>query len=43
LAELHAQVQEGLADIAARRVCDFDAECIIRKGEERLAVRGACA
>jgi antitoxin ParD1/3/4 len=43
LGELRAQVQEGLADIAAGRVRDFDAERIIRKGEEQLAVRDACA
>jgi len=43
LGELRAQVQEGLADIAAGRVREFDAERIIRKGEEQLAVRDACA
>ena len=43
LAELRAQVQEGLADIAAGRVRDFDAARIIRKGEEQLAARDACA
>lgn len=37
LGELRAQVQEGLASIAAGRVGDFDAECIIRQGEEQLA------
>jgi antitoxin ParD1/3/4 len=43
LGELRAQVQEGLADIAAGRVRDFDAERIIRKGKEQLAVCDACA
>jgi antitoxin ParD1/3/4 len=35
LAEMRAQIQEGLADIEAGRVSDFDAERIIRRGEER--------
>ena len=43
LGELRAQVQEGLADIAAGRVRDFDAARIIRKGEEQFAVHDACA
>jgi antitoxin ParD1/3/4 len=43
LAELRAQVQAGLDDIAAGRVRDFDAARIIRKGEEPLAARDACA
>jgi antitoxin ParD1/3/4 len=43
LGELRTQVQEGLADIAAGRVRDFDAERIIRKGKEQLAVCDACA
>lgn len=43
LAELRARIQEGLADIAAGRVRDFDAARIIRKGEEQLAARDACA
>jgi antitoxin ParD1/3/4 len=36
LAELRAQVEAGLADIEAGRVRDFDAERIIRRGEQRL-------
>ena len=42
-ADLRAKVQEGLDDIAAGRVHDFDAERIIRKGEERLKGRDASA
>ncbi len=38
-----AQVQQWLADIAVGRVRDFNAERIICKGEEQLAVRDACA
>jgi len=36
LKELRTKVQEGLADIEAGRVRDFDPERIIRKGEEQL-------
>lgn len=36
LGELRAKVQEGLADLEAGRVQDFDAERIIRKGEQQL-------
>jgi antitoxin ParD1/3/4 len=43
LGELRAKVQEGLADIEAGRVRDFDAERIIRKGEEQLQGRDGCA
>ncbi len=39
LADLRAAVQEGLDDIEAGRVRDFDAERIIRRGEERLQRR----
>jgi len=39
LADLRAKIQEGLADIDAGRVSDFDAERIIRKGEDRLQDR----
>jgi antitoxin ParD1/3/4 len=38
-ADLRAAVQEGLDDIEAGRVRDFDAERIIRRGEERLQRR----
>jgi antitoxin ParD1/3/4 len=41
LADLRAAVQEGLDDIEAGRVRDFDAERIIRQGEERLQRRAA--
>jgi antitoxin ParD1/3/4 len=41
LGELRAKVQEGLADIEAGRVHDFDAERIIRKGEEQVQDRVA--
>ena len=43
LADLRTKIQEGLDDIAAGRVHDFDAERIIRKGEERLKDRDASA
>ncbi|MGA7979834.1 MAG: type II toxin-antitoxin system ParD family antitoxin [Chromatiaceae bacterium] len=36
LTELRARVQEGLSDIEAGRVHDFDAARIIRKGEQQL-------
>jgi len=36
LIELRARVQEGLSDIEAGRVHDFDAARIIRKGEQQL-------
>ena len=36
LKELRTKVQQGLADIEAGRVRDFDPERIIRKGEEQL-------
>jgi antitoxin ParD1/3/4 len=36
LAELRAKVREGLADIEAGRVNNFDAERIIRKGKQQL-------
>ena len=36
LHELRKKVQQGLADIEAGRVSDFDPERIIRKGEEQL-------
>ena len=34
--ELRTKVQQGLADIKAGRVREFDPERIIRKGEEQL-------
>jgi antitoxin ParD1/3/4 len=43
LADLRAKIEEGLADIAAGRVRDFDAERIIGKGEARLRERDASA
>jgi antitoxin ParD1/3/4 len=43
LADLRAKIEEGLADIDAGRVRDFDAERIIRKGEARLPKRDASA
>jgi len=43
LAELRAQVQEGLSDIEAGRVHDFDAARIIRKGEKQLHNPDPCA
>jgi len=43
LADLRAKIEEGLADIDAGRVRDFDAERIIRKGEARLRERDASA
>ena len=43
LGELRAKVHEGLADIEAGRVHDFDAERIIRRGEEQLQGRDGCA
>jgi len=36
LRELRAKVRQGLDDIEAGRVYDFDSERIIRKGEEQL-------
>jgi antitoxin ParD1/3/4 len=36
LRELRNHVQQGLDDIEAGRVHDFDAERIIKKGEEQL-------
>ena len=41
LADLRVAIQEGLDDIEAGRVRDFDAERIIRRGEERLQSRAA--
>lgn len=36
LAELRARVREGLSDIEAGRVNDFDVERIIRRGKQQL-------
>lgn len=36
-AELRTDVQEGMDDIAAGRVRDFDAERIIKRGRKKLA------
>ncbi len=40
-AKLKAMIQEGLDDIAAGRVYDFDADEIIREAKERRARRCA--
>ena len=42
LKELRTKVQEGLADIEAGRVRDFDPERIIQKGEEESQHPEAC-
>ena len=39
LLELRKEIAEGLADIEAGRVSDFDPQEIIRKGEELLAAQ----
>jgi len=39
LASLKADIDQGLADIAAGRVEPFDVESIIAQGRQRLAVR----
>jgi len=39
LATLRADINQGLADIAAGRVTAFDAERIIARGKKRLAAR----
>jgi len=39
LATLKADIDQGLADIAAGRVRTFDAERIIAQGKQRLAAR----
>jgi len=39
LATLKADIDQGLADIAAGRVNAFDAERIIAQGKQRLAAR----
>jgi antitoxin ParD1/3/4 len=39
IAELKAEIDRGLADIAEGRVKDFDAERIIRRGRKLLADR----
>ena len=43
LAELRADIAEGLDDIAAGRVSDFDADQIIEEGKERLRARKSSA
>jgi antitoxin ParD1/3/4 len=42
-AELRADVQKGIDDIAAGRVQDFDAERIIERGRKKLADRSPSA
>ncbi len=37
---LRADIKEGLDDIAAGRVSDFDANRIVEEGKRRLARRG---
>src|SRR5271168_5030311 len=39
LAELKADIARGLADVAAGRIADFDAERIIARGRKLLADR----
>jgi len=39
LATLQADIHQGLADVAAGRVHDFDAERIIERGRQLLAAR----
>lgn len=43
LTELRADIAEGLDDIAAGRVSDFDADQIIKEGKERLRARKSSA
>ena len=43
LAALKAAIDEGLTDLAAGRVQDFDAKRIIRRGRRLLANRSASA
>ncbi len=43
LAELRADIAEGLDDIAAGRVSDFDANQIIEEGKARLRARKSSA
>jgi antitoxin ParD1/3/4 len=39
LAALKADINKGLADVAAGRVKDFDAKSIVERGKRRLASR----
>ena len=39
LEELRANIQEGLADVKAGRVKNFDAQRVIKKGKQKLAKR----
>lgn len=41
LAELKAEIDQGLADVAAGRVKKFDPESIIARGRQLLAVRSS--
>jgi antitoxin ParD1/3/4 len=43
IAELKTEIDRGLADLAAGRVKDFDAERIIRRGRKLLAGRSLSA
>ena len=43
LAELKADIARGLADVAAGRIADFDAERIIARGRKLLADRSKFA
>lgn len=43
LAELRADIARGLADVAAGRIADFDAERIVARGRELLADRSKFA
>jgi antitoxin ParD1/3/4 len=39
LEALKAEIEKGVADVAARRVRDFDAIRIIKRGRKQLAAR----
>jgi antitoxin ParD1/3/4 len=43
LAALKAEIDKGLADLAAGRVSEFDPEAIIARGRKLLAARSASA
>jgi antitoxin ParD1/3/4 len=43
LAELKRDIDQGLADVAAGRVREFDADAIIERGRKLLATRSPCA
>ncbi len=41
LAALRADIDTGMADVAAGRVHDFDADRIVARGKQKLAARSA--